>query len=101
MFDAYSIANSTVVEEEEEMEGKECSGVSERYNIPDHSAPVPKCTCCTCSYLHARDFRILPICTCFYLHARDVRIFPSSDLGYRRPGFCDIRYPKGELGNIR
>ena len=31
MFDAYSIANSTVVEEEEEMEGKECSGVSERY----------------------------------------------------------------------
>ena len=52
MFDAYSIANSTVVEEEEEMEGKECLGVSEQYNIPDHSAPVPKCTCCTCSYLH-------------------------------------------------
>ena len=81
--------------------GKECSGVSERYNIPDHSAPVPKCTCCTCSYLHARDFRILPICTCFYLHARDVRILPSSPLGYRMSQNPGRRYPKSELGNIR
>ena len=37
-----------------EERGKECSGVSERYNIPGHSTPVPKCTCCMCCYLHAR-----------------------------------------------
>ena len=51
-----------------EERGKECSGVSERYNIPGHSAPVPKCTCCTCCYLHARlsdtpEFARAAICT--------------------------------------
>ena len=35
-----------------EERGKECSGVSEWYNIPGHSAPVPKCTCCTCPKVH-------------------------------------------------
>ena len=100
MFDAYSIANSTVVEEEEEMEGKECLGVSEWYNIPGHSAPVPKCTCCTCSYLHTRDFRILPICTCFYLHVHDVQILPSSHLGYQMSQNTGHQYPKSELGSI-
>jgi hypothetical protein len=35
----------TVVEDEDEMEGKECLGVSKQYNIPGHSSPGPKCTC--------------------------------------------------------
>ena len=34
-----------VARREDEMEGKECSGVSEQDNIPGHSARVPESTC--------------------------------------------------------
>jgi hypothetical protein len=44
--------------------GKECLGVSERYNILGHSAPGPKCTCpgvlneaCVCPKRVIGDFR--------------------------------------------
>ena len=76
-----------------EERGKECSGVSERYNILDHSAPVPKCTCCTCSYLHARDFQILPICTCVMFGYSRVPIWDING-----PGFATFDIPKGNSG---
>ena len=81
-----------------EERGKECSGVSERYNIPGHSTPVPKCTCCMCCYLHARlsdtpEFARAAICTRVMFGYSRVPIWDIDG-----PGFATFDIPKGNSG---